>query len=79
MPPHHTLPTHTHEINSLIPPYPYIIYIGRLVRFAKYVDTIIAAAIQSRTHLILLGDGPDEKYLRAYTAQHDGTAYIHFW
>jgi len=42
----------------------YFIYTGRLVTFVKEVDKIIQACNQTKTQLIVMGDGPDKEKLQ---------------
>ena len=42
----------------------YFIYVGRLVRFVKELDIIIAACNKTQTPLIIIGDGPDKLTLQ---------------
>lgn len=45
-------------------PQPYLVYVGRLVRFIREVDRIIDLCNQTKTSLIIVGSGPDEAYLK---------------
>ena len=42
----------------------YYLYIGRLVKFVREVDRIIALANSMEIPLLIAGSGPDEQYLK---------------
>ena len=42
----------------------YFVYTGRLVTFVKELDKIITACNQTKTNLIIIGDGPDKEKLQ---------------
>lgn len=46
-------------------PAPYYIYMGRLSKLVKEVDTIIHLCNSFRAPLLIMGDGPDELYLKS--------------
>lgn len=46
-------------------PKEYMVFIGRLVRFVREVDRIIALANATKMPLLLIGSGPDENFLKA--------------
>jgi glycosyltransferase involved in cell wall biosynthesis len=47
----------------------YFIYSGRLVTFVKEVDKIIQACNQTKTQLIVMGDGPDKEKLQTTSGE----------
>lgn len=42
----------------------YFVYVGRLVKFVKKVDRLIELVNATGDHLVLIGSGPDEQYLK---------------
>lgn len=46
-------------------PQPYYIYVGRLVNFVREADKIIKLCNELKVPLIMMGDGPDEVYLKS--------------
>lgn len=46
-------------------PFEYYLYIGRLVSFVREADKIIKLCNQMKVPLIMMGSGPDEKYLKS--------------
>lgn len=46
-------------------PQPYYVYIGRLVSFVREADKIIKLCNEMKVPLIMMGSGPDEKYLKS--------------
>ena len=46
-------------------PHPYYLYIGRLVNFVREADKIIKLCNEMKVPLIVMGSGPDEKYLKS--------------
>jgi glycosyltransferase involved in cell wall biosynthesis len=50
---------------AVVVPRDYFIYVGRLVRFIREVDRIIALCTQLHLPLLVVGSGPDEDYLKS--------------
>ena len=46
-------------------PHPYYLYVGRLVSFVREADKIIKLCNELKVPLIVMGSGPDEKYLKS--------------
>jgi glycosyltransferase involved in cell wall biosynthesis len=46
-------------------PLEYYIYVGRLVTFVREADKIIKLCNETKVPLIVMGSGPDEKYLKS--------------
>ena len=51
-------------------PRPYLVYVGRLVRFIREVDLIIQLINQTGIPLLVIWSGPDEDYLRSLGDEH---------
>lgn len=46
-------------------PLGYYLYVGRLVKFVRETDKIIKVCNEMKVPLIIMGSGPDEKYLKS--------------
>ena len=46
-------------------PLEYYVYVGRLVSFVREADKIIRLCNEAKVPLIVMGSGPDEKYLKS--------------
>lgn len=46
-------------------PQEYYLYVGRLVNFVRETDKIIQLCNEMKVPLIIMGSGPDEKYLKS--------------
>jgi len=60
----HISPAFTHA-EVIQTPLPYFVYVGRLVNFVRESDVIIRLFNELGLPLIMMGSGPDERYLKS--------------